>query len=359
MVAHTIPARTAGALLLLLSASMPVTADTDSGPVSPVYSTRGVHNPAVYSNCDPADCLVARSEGEPSDPLYPVYWTASWDMYVVTKGYEKHSPPYNGAPPAGTEYTTSKGWTYYDSTWTGGTGSGAMMEYYEKKCLPIFPIDNSFSCAFVSMGNRAFFVTYEDRPAWMPKVCLFSPLNHPPRRNFIQHLPYSKVDSNNMPDKIQGYSVWISRETGAVTQVGVSPDRTAKGDIMFGYAFYSAYTPDATDKTAAPYRHPQSFYFSGFPGLPVPPDQSPTPPNIPAYPFAPIVSQHYTSFSMEKPDPAKTWNQVAEAMVNNPPPCQLFNPPADAKALSATPGSKKRGKQQSQPVPRTWGDIPG
>lgn len=354
MAAYTIPARVAGALLLLSSA-VPALADTDSGPVSPVYSTRGVHNPAAYANCDPADCLVGRSEGEPSDPLYPVYWTASWDMYVVTEGFEKHSPPYNGAPPAGTKYTTSKGWTYYDSTWKGGTGTGAMMEYYEKKCLPIFPIDNSFSCAFVSMGDRAFFVTYDDRPSWMPKVCLFSPLNHPPRRNFIQHLPYAKVDSNNMPGKLQGYSVWLSQKTGSVTQVGVAPDRTAQGDIMFGYAFYSAYTPDATDKTAAPYRHPQSFYFSGFPGIPNPP------PGVPAYPFAPIVSQHYTSFSMEKPDPAKTWNQVADAMVNNPPPCQLFNPPQDNKSLSATPAdgaSRKQGKQQGQPLPGTWGNIP-
>jgi hypothetical protein len=352
MRASLMPACVAGALLLA-GAALPAAADTDSGPVSPVYSTRGIHNPAAYSNCDPADCLVGRAQGEPSDPLYPAYWTASWNMYVVTNHYDKYSPPYDGKPPAalveGRDYTVSKGWTYYDSTWTGGTGTGAMMEYYEKKCLPIFPIDNNFSCSFISLGNRAFFVTYDDRPNWMPKVCLFSPLNHPPRRNFIQHLPYSKGDSQRISGNVvQGYSVWVSRKTGAVTQVGVSPDRTQDGDIMFGYGFNTAYTPDATDKNAAPYRHPQSFYFSGFPGYPKALLKKPV------YPFAPIVSQNYTSFSMLKPDPAKTWNQVADAMVNNPPPCQLFEPPKNAKAA----GVKEEGTAE-QPAPGTWGDIPG
>ena len=64
---------------------------------------------------------------------------------------------------------------------------------------------------------------------------------------------------------------------------------------MFGYAFDSRPTPDRVDRSAAPYRHPQSFYFSGFPKPPA---------------NAPIVSQNYTNFAMIKPDPKTTWDQV-------------------------------------------------
>ena len=63
-------------------------------------------------------------------------------------------------------------------------------------------------------------------------------------------------------------------------QVGVAPVPPPKAmAIMFGYGFQSEATPDRIDRSAAPYRHPQSFYFSGYP-LP-PPDG----------PDAPFVSQ--------------------------------------------------------------------
>ncbi|AKJ07206.1 hypothetical protein ATI61_111165 [Archangium gephyra] len=331
------------ALLRILSASPAWAADAQV-----VYPTYGVHNPPSYSPCETPDCLYSRGPGEPSDPLYPLYWSTKWTMYRVYGNYEKHSPPYDGRPPAplkeGKDYEVSTGATYYDSTWRGDTGEGAMMEYYEGRCLPIFPINNQFSCAFISLGNRAFFVTYDkDRPAGMPPVCLFSDLNHPPRRDFIKHLPYSKGDSKRLGGKVQGYSFWVSRG-GKVMQVGVAPDRTKNQDIMFGYGFQSAWTPDKADPKAAPYRHPQSFYFSGFPGYP--PPKKGEPQKEPAYPFAPIVSQNYTDFAMVKPDPAKTWDQVAEAMKTTPPPCQLFGP---SRQMAATPPPDK--------TPPTWGDI--
>jgi hypothetical protein len=47
---------------------------------------------------------------------------------------------------------------------------------------------------------------------------------------------------------------------------------------MFGYGFMSKATPDRVDKSAKPYRHPQSFYFSGYPLAPA---------------NAPMVSQDY------------------------------------------------------------------
>ena len=79
--------------------------------------------------------------------------------------------------------------------------------------------------------------------------------------------------------------------------------------LTLGYAFNQKPTPDSLDYTAEPYRHPQSFYFSGDPG---------TPPN------APIVSQNYTNFRMEKPD-SKMWSEVAEMVPPNPESCCLFD----------------------------------
>ena len=98
--------------------------------------------------------------------------------------------------------------------------------------------------------------------------------------------------------------------------------------------FDSVPKPDRVNKAAAPYRHPQSFYFSGVPMNP---------------PNAPIVSQNYTDFAMVRPDPAKTWGQVAKMCTGDVPRCELFNPPAsgDGKAL---------GAEQAREAP-TWGDI--
>jgi len=255
-------------------------------------------------------------------------------MYRVFKSYEAHMPPYDGRPPAplveGQDYEVSYGATYYDSTWDGGTG--AMMEHYDKRCLPIFPLPNGYTCSFISLGDTAFFVTYDsDRPPGMPTVCLFSPRNHPPRRNFIKHLPYSQSDSAQLGGTVQGYSFWVSGDSGKPIQTGASPDRTQSGDILFGYAFESAATPDRVSPAAPPYRHPQSFYFSGYP---LPPAN------------APVVSQNYTDFAMLQPNPAETWAQVSGLDPKTLPRCQLFNPPgAPAKLL-----------QLGAPAP-TWGSI--
>jgi hypothetical protein len=169
----------------------------------------------------------------------------------------------------------------------------------------------------------------------MPPVCLFSPINHPPRRDFIEHLPYAAGDSERLKNRVQGYSFWIDPNSGAPVQVGVGPDRTLKGDIMFGYAFESQARPDSADPTAAPYRHPQSFYFSGV--------YDATDPATP--PDAPIVSQNYTDFAMIKPDPRQTWDQVSGLDVAALPKCALFDPPSLA-ALNV--GGRR---------PPTWADI--
>jgi hypothetical protein len=187
-------------------------------------------------------------------------------------------------------------------------GSGAMMEHYEKFCLPIFTRPNNYSCSFVSLGNKAYFITYADRPKDMPVCCQFSLHNHPPARDFIKHLPYNVRESANVGGSIQAYS------------------RVVPPGILFGYAFYKDLAPDTDDPMAAPYRHPQSFYFSGDPTA------------APKGPNAPIVSQNYTSFRMEKPNAALIWEQVAQYCPAQPGWCCLFETDCpQAQAVQASP----------------------
>lgn len=271
-----------------------------------VYPTFGVHHEPVEGECLIPGCLYPRGPGEPSNPVWPQWWSSEWTMYRVFKNYETYPPPYD-SPPAnlveGSDYEVSSGATYYDSMYTDENGKGAMMEYYEKRCLPIFPINNHFTCAFVSLGDKAYFLTYDDRPKDMPPICRFSDKNHPPRRDFIKHLPYSKADSARLDNRVQAYSLEVGDPA-----------------ILFGYAFNRNYEPDSLDTALAAYRHPHSFYFSGFPGSP---------------PDAPIVSQNYRGFSATRPDPQKTWAQVASHGTGTPPWCCLFPTDCPEKALGA------------------------
>lgn len=266
-----------------------------------IYPTFGVHNPPQYSPCpDTAqDCLNRRAEGEPSDPLYPQQWISDWVMYTVHDGFVKNPPPYSSPPSTLTpeQYSVSYGSTYYDSTYQADSypDSGAMMEFYQERCLPIFPIDNQFTCAFISLGKTAYFLTFpQDRPANMPECCLFSPENHPPRRDFVKHLPYSAADTARI-DGIQAYSLKTPGPGGA--------------PILFGYAFESSYRTDPGITGQEAYRHPYAFYFSG---------SATNPPN------APMVSQNYTNFSAAKPDPSQTWDLVGKMCTGTLPNCNLF-----------------------------------
>ncbi|MDR8367059.1 hypothetical protein [Pseudomonas sp. JL3] len=278
-------------LLLILLLSPPVFAQDSEA----IYFSMGVHN-NLGCNEKNGNCIAKRSVGEPSDPFFPAYWISDWTMYRVMHNYEKNPPPYSNPPTTLTpaDYTVSRGTSYYDTAYipADGDGFGAMMEHYEKYCLPIFPIkNNNYTCSFVSLGNKAYFLTYpQDRPKDMPACCMFSPMNHPPRQDFIQHLPYSAERSKNLNGSVQAYALELD-----------SP----QGPILFGYAFFKKPTGQP------PYRHPQSFFFSG--------DTSVA--------NAPIVSQNYTNFRIAKPDPAQTWAQVAAMCPANPPQCQLFDPP--------------------------------
>lgn len=327
--------RTIIAGLLLLSAvpgalaqSAPVPAPSPSP--SPVYQTYGVHNPPGYSPCATSSCTYPRAPGQPADPLWPVYWQSNWNMYRVYNQYQNYPPPYPGKPPSplvnGVDYQTSQGATFYDSTWRGKSGAGAMEERYDKFCLPIFPLANNFSCKFISLGSTAYFVAGAGRPSWMPRVCLFSPLNYAPARNFISHLPYSAADSARIGLGGQGYSFWVSASDGKIMQTGASPDRTADGGILFGYGF---------QRSAGGQVVPQSFYFSGFPLAPA---------------SAPIVSQNYTNFSATQPA-AAIWDEVAGLNPDTLPACQLFDPPA-----VAAPGGALLMAKPALQAP-TWATI--
>jgi hypothetical protein len=278
-------------------------------------------------------------------------------MYRVFQNFEKYPPPYDKKPPPelkdGVDYETSTGTTEYDWTWKGPGGVGAMKEHYEKRCLPIFPFANNYTCSFISLGDMAFFVVGDDRPTWMKdRVCIFSNKNHPPERDFIKHLPYAKQDGDHLKIKVLGYSFWVNHDTGQFIRAGVSPDLTDDGGTLFGYAFEAAPRLDSADQDAAPYQHPQSFYFSGDPGQP--------------YPDAPIVSQNYTDFAMRKPPPS-TWEEVSKLDPTKLLPCHLFDhvedagapdaggppPSAEMSSASRTAKEKKRGPRKH----RTWGTM--
>jgi len=302
-----------------------------AGPATAqVYQTYGTHNPAEVSPCQTQGCVYSREPGDPPNPLWPAYWQSDWTMYrVYGPDASNYPPPYAGKPPKGATYQTSYGATFYDSTWRGKSGEGAMEERYDNYCLPIFPLDNHYSCKFISLGDTAYFVAGSGRPKWMPKLCLFSLRNHPPRRDFVVHLPYSAQDSARIGSGGQGYSFWVSAENGYVMQVGASPDRTADGGILFGYGFQA----DAKGEVM-----PQSFYFSGYPFAPA---------------NAPFVSQNYSNFAATQPSP-DIWAEVSGIDPTTLPACQLFDPPATADGSSNA--ALKAGGGEPKRAP-TWGDI--
>ncbi|MCB9795579.1 MAG: hypothetical protein H6741_22990 [Alphaproteobacteria bacterium] len=278
---------------------------------APIYNSKGVHNDCLCesptectSACAGDKCDAKRGPDDPPDPRYAEHWVSEWTMYRVYQNYKQHPPPW-GSPPEGLtpeDYEVSYGASYYDNAYVpaDGDGTGAMMEHYDKRCLPIFPIPNDYSCSFISLGNKAYFLTYEeDRPEDMPPCCVFSPYNHPPRPDFVKHLPYSAEDSSHVDDSLQAYRY-------------VTPD-----GVWFAYAFWKDKYADPDQKHLLP----QSFYFSGAPTDP---------------PNAPFVSQNFSNFRIESPDPTQTWDQVAKTCTAQPlPDCQLFDPPEkDAEAAA-------------------------
>ena len=90
--------RTGIALVAVLSLGVPRALAADQP--DNVYQTYGVHNPPADSPCANPNCVYVREPGQPSDPLYPDYWSSNWNMYRVFQGYAENPPPYDGVPPA-------------------------------------------------------------------------------------------------------------------------------------------------------------------------------------------------------------------------------------------------------------------
>jgi len=123
-----------GAAVGLLMLSSAGCADSTDIP-GDVYPTYGVRNDAHTDRCAQSNCLYRRASGEPTDPIYPAYWSSHWVMYRVFNHFQDYPPPYDGKPPApleeGKDYQATWGASYYDSTWVGPSGQGAMEEDYE------------------------------------------------------------------------------------------------------------------------------------------------------------------------------------------------------------------------------------
>jgi hypothetical protein len=281
-----------------------------------VYPTNGVHSD-FGCNVKNNHCIAPRSPSDPNDPEFPEQWISDWTMFTVLNetAASVNPPPYTNPPVTlqPDDYLVSYGTSYYDNSYQPENPSddedhGAMLEYYNDFCLPIFGkilADNRFTCAFASLGKEAFFLTFDDdSPEEAPKCCQFSPENHPPRPNFLKHLDIWPQASLRLNGSVQAYywkQLW-------------QPDSDPR--ILFAYAFNKEKSPQGqAPKQSGWYQHPQSFFFSGMINLGDDED-----PNM----IEPMVSQNYTSFRTEKPSP-KLWQQVAQwCPVTKISKCRLF-----------------------------------
>ena len=185
----------------------------DSDDDNWTYSTNGVHSDYGCSEAN-NHCIAIRNALDPKDPEFPQYWISDWTMFTVLNeaASTANPPPYTN-PPATlnpNDYLVSYGTSYYDNTYRPDDvddpdNFGAMMEFYNNFCLPIFGktlTDNSITCAFVSLGKKAFYLEFGQEE---PSCCQFSPNNHPPRPDFIKHLDYWPEARKNLKESVQAY----------------------------------------------------------------------------------------------------------------------------------------------------------
>ncbi|CAA0100207.1 Uncharacterised protein [BD1-7 clade bacterium] len=282
-----------------------------------IYPTGGIHND---KGCGESPCLFLRPAQAPEDPIFPDWWTTEWTMYRVHSNYQNNPPPYTSPPERlkSDDFESSTGKSWYDSTYVprhhDGTRSnfGAFMQHFEKKCLPLFKGSNDYSCSFVSLGNKTYLIRYDDRPDETPKCCLFSPMNHPPRLDFVKHLEYDIRRSQMLGGTVDVYTRLFGK----------------KAESLLGYVFEKESRPDSFDERAEPYRHPHSMFFTGSTAKPVP--------------DAPIVSINYNNFRMEKPAPSETWDIVGKTCPKKPEWCCLYG--SDCNKIPASRRSSRPAK---------------
>lgn len=261
-----------------------------------VYETNGVHSDC---GCDKDNnyCLAKKDPSEPKRPKFPDHWISDWTMFTVMNetAAEEFPPPYTN-PPANIEakdYRVSYGTSYYDNNYRpkepkGEQDFGAMMEHYSDFCLPIFGWPENkyeFTCAFVSLGKTAYFLEYKSNSEDAPKCYEFSPNNHPPRPDFLKHLDYWPEASKQLNGSVQAYywkQLW---------------QKDAEPRMLFAYAFNREKSLQGNLPIDNEwYQRPQSFFFTGQ----IAQGKEMT---------SPMISQNYTSFRTEQPNP-KLWQQV-------------------------------------------------
>ncbi|WP_440055266.1 hypothetical protein ACSLBF_03755 [Pseudoalteromonas sp. T1lg65] len=290
-----------------------------------VYSTNGVHSDHGC-NAKNNHCIAPRTAADPQDPQFPDYWISDWTMFTVLNeaASEANPPPYANPPTTlkQSDYKVSFGTSYYDSTYNKAAAEksadkenyGAMMEYYNDFCLPIFGKtikESETDCAFVSLGKKAYYITFDksnnNSEQAFPEptsCCQFSPNNHPPRTDFLKHLDYWPEASKNLNNSVQAYYWKALWSPGAEQQ------------ILFAYAFNNYKSPEGNMPRASEwYQHPQSFFFSGMinQGTAAEPDF-----------IAPIISQNYTSFRKQQPNPELWQNVVQWCPAKKIQKCRLF-----------------------------------
>ena len=111
------------AVLLFASFCLPGCGSTQTKPKDDpaqrhIYFTNGVHN--EFQCNPPSICVADRKAGDPSNPIYPQWWTSEWTMYRVFNNYEKYPPPYSN-PPTG---LTPAACTRISSSPSWGSGVG-------------------------------------------------------------------------------------------------------------------------------------------------------------------------------------------------------------------------------------------
>lgn len=77
--------------LAVLRAPLAAEDSDEAAAARHTYFTSGVHNDA---GCAPPEkCIYPRQPGEPTDPIYPVWWSSDWIMYRVFRNYDQFPPP--------------------------------------------------------------------------------------------------------------------------------------------------------------------------------------------------------------------------------------------------------------------------
>lgn len=98
-------------------------------------------------------------DGGSRAPIWDTQYSMNWEMYELPT---TDNPPLFDIP---AEKRISRGKTFYD--WK----NKRMAEFYQDRCLNIFPSGNDFSCKFISSYGKTYLIRYELGDLTKPKSC--------------------------------------------------------------------------------------------------------------------------------------------------------------------------------------------